>query len=285
MSAPFLAHNSSPIEALIERIEEVAVLPHVVYKVLELSATTDTAASELEKTIVVDPGFSTRLLALANSAFYGLPKRVSSIREAVTFLGFRQIRQMAMTVGFFDMFVGKNDKESLRRRAWWRHSIDTAICCRHLASESRRLPPEEAYTCGLLHYIGKPLLDRHQAGGYDQVEQLIANSGYSETEAEHDVFGADHVEVSMAACTKWRLPETFVAALAYRSAPLEDCLNPMGAACVGLASAIAQAAVDGPGAPSLPEWALETLGFGANKAEELQERAIAVIAASRSLQF
>ena len=135
MSAPFLSEPNRSIDKLIQRIDEIAVLPHVVYKVLEQSASTDTAASELERTIVVDPGFSTRLLTLANSAFYGLPKKVTSIRDAVTFLGYKQIRQLAMTVGFFDMFVGKNDRESLRRRAGLRLSIDTVICCRLLAGE------------------------------------------------------------------------------------------------------------------------------------------------------
>lgn len=284
MSAQFLNPASRPVDLLIERIEEVAVLPHVVYKVLELSASTDTAASELEKTIVVDPGFSTRLLALANSAFYGLPKRVSSIREAVAFLGFKQIRQMAMTVGFFDMFVGKNDRESLRRRAWWRHSLDTAICCRWLATESRKLSADEAYTCGLLHFIGKPLLDRHLAGGYERVEQLIMTSAYDERSAEHEVFGGDHIEVAIAACTKWRLPETLVAALAYQDEPDETSLNPLGSACVSLGSAIASSAVDGPGMV-MPLWALTTLGFAPEKAEDVRERAIATIAASRSLQL
>lgn len=284
MSAQFASPANRPIDQLIERIDEVAVLPHVVYKVLELSATTDTAACELEKTIVVDPGFSTRILALANSAFYGLPKRVTSIREAVAFLGYRQIRQMAMTVGFFDMFVGKNDRESLRRRSWWRHSIDTAISCRWLAVESRMLPPDEAYTCGLLHFIGKPLLDRHLVGGYDQVDQLVMTADYTELDAEREVFGGDHIEVAMAACSKWRLPETLVAALDYQAEPSADSINPAGAACVSLGTAIASSAMDGPGA-LLPVWALRMLGLSEEKAEDLQERAVATIAASRSMQL
>lgn len=285
MSAPFLSEPNRSIDKLIQRIDEIAVLPHVVYKVLEQSASTDTAASELERTIVVDPGFSTRLLTLANSAFYGLPKKVTSIRDAVTFLGFKQIRQLAMTVGFFDMFVGKNDRESLRRRAWWRHSIDTAICCRWLAGESRKLPPDEAYTSGLLHFIGKPLLDRHDPAGYERVEQLIAEYGWDEAAAERDVFGGDHVEVAMAACQKWRLPEPLVASLSYLEEPEPEAQHRAGMACVAVASAISSAAVDGPGAHALPVWALETLGFSPERAEDLLERAISVIASSRSMQL
>ncbi len=285
MSATSPSISNQALDRMIERIDEIAVLPHVVYKVLELSATTDTAATEIERAIVIDPGFSTRLLALANSAFYALPRRVTSIRDAVAFLGYKQIRQLAMTVGFFDMFVGKNDKESLRRRAWWRHSIDSAICCRWLAQETKKLPPEDAYTCGLLHYIGKPLLDRHQAGGYEQVDQLIAVHQYSELEAEATVFGCHHVEVAIGACTKWRMPERLLHALNYQTVVTNDVEDAYAIATVALGSSISRMAVDGPASGELPMWALRMLGFDTFVTEDLIERAIDVVASSRKMQL
>lgn len=282
MSAQFVQSTTDTLEKVVNRIDEIAVLPHVVYKVLELSATTDTAASELERAIVIDPGFSTRLLTLANSAFYGLPKRVTSIREAVTFLGFKQIRQLAMTVGFFDMFVGKNDRESLRRRAWWRHSIDTAVCCRYLAQQTRALPPDEAYTCGLLHYIGKPILDRYQPGGYDQVEALTA-SGASVRAAEQSVFGCDHVQVAIAACKKWRLPETLLDGIDYDRIDEENV--PKASAVVAVGSAMAHSIVDGPAADPIPDWALLNLSYSPDQADDLIERATEVLASAQSLSL
>jgi HD-like signal output (HDOD) protein len=282
MSAQFATTPSETLDKIVSRIDEIAVLPHVVYKVLELSATTDTAASALERAIVIDPGFSTRLLTLANSAFYGLPRRVTSIREAVTFLGFKQIRQLAMTVGFFDMFVGKNDRESLRRRAWWRHSIDTAVCCRYLAQQTRALPPDEAYTCGLLHFIGKPILDRFQPGGYDQVEALVA-SGASARAAEQAVFGCDHIVVAYAACQKWRMPETLLDGIDYDRADEEDV--PKASAIVAVASAMAWSIVDGPSAAPIPDWALVHLSYTPDQADDLIERATEVLAAAQSLSF
>lgn len=282
MSAQFVSTPSETLEKLVNRIDEIAVLPHVVYKVLELSATTDTAASELERAIVIDPGFSTRLLTLANSAFYGLPRRVTSIREAVTFLGFKQIRQLAMTVGFFDMFVGKNDRDSLRRRAWWRHSIDTAICCRFLAQQTRTMPPDEAYTCGLLHYIGKPLLDRFQPGGFDQVDALIA-TGAGWRASEQSVFGCDHIMVALAACKKWRLPDTLLEGIDYDRADEEEV--PIASAVVAVGSAIAHSIVDGPAAAPLPDWALRHLSYTPDQADDLIERATEVLASAQTLSF
>ena len=139
--------NDERLNDILRKVNDLAVLPHVVFKVLEISGSSEAPASHMERAIVVDPGFSAKVLSLANSAGMGLPRKVNSIREAIAFLGFRQMRSLAMTVGVFDLFVGKTDKESLRRRAWWRHSIDTAVCCRWLATQSRKasfialLPP------------------------------------------------------------------------------------------------------------------------------------------------
>src|SRR5687768_7393250 len=171
-AAPVLNDDAAGLERILTRVNEMPVLPHVVFKVMEISGSSESPGHELEKAIVVDPGFSSKLLSLANSAYYGLPRKVTSVREAITFLGFKSIRQLAMTVGVFDMFIGKNDRDSLRRRRWWRHSVDTAVCCKWLAAETRKMPQDEAYTSGLLHYIGKTLLDRFGDGPYEKVELL-----------------------------------------------------------------------------------------------------------------
>ena len=118
-----LQFESPDLNALMARMRDLAVLPHVVYKVLEISGNSDSSTAEVERTIVVDPGFSSKLLTVANSAYYALPRKVTSIREAILFLGFKSIRQIAMTVGVYDMFIGKTDAESMRRRTWWWASI------------------------------------------------------------------------------------------------------------------------------------------------------------------
>ncbi len=260
---------------LISKVDELAVLPHVVYKVLEISESTDAPASDLEKAITVDPGFSSKVLVLANSAAFGLPKRVTSIREAVMFVGYRGIRNLALTVGIFDLFVGKTDRESLRRRAWWRHSVDTAVCCRWLARESGTGRAEEAYTCGLLHLIGKTLLDRFGSEGYDRVEDL-QNAGMTDSEAEFEVYGCDHADVALAASRKWGLPEDLGEGLAYKNAESQGTL----CALTALASSIAYHAkgVD----TELPIWALGVLSLTPEQAELLTERGKEAITAAQS---
>lgn len=287
MSAlPAANDNHERIARIASRINEIAVLPHVVFKVLEISSSTDTPASAMEKAIIIDPGFSSKLLMLANSAYYSLPKKVSSIREATTFLGYKAVRQLAMTVGLFDLFVGKNDKESLRRRAWWRHSVDTAVCSRWLAGEVKTVSSEEAYTCGLLHYIGKTLLDRLGDASYDLVEEKIA-AGEDHLDAEMAVFGCTHLEIAQAAGRKWGFPDSLVEGLLYIDPGPENKFEGL-CACVAIADKIAQLALCGrmQGEEcdmdrSLPEWAMTALGLAPDRAPDLIDRGVAAIGSAQ----
>ncbi|MBI1757391.1 MAG: HDOD domain-containing protein [Fimbriimonas ginsengisoli] len=269
-----VVQESPSLTKLIAQVNDLAVLPHVVFKVLELSGSTENPASEIEKAITVDPGFSSKVLILANSASNALPKKVSSIREALIFLGYRSVRQLAMTVGIYDMFVGKTDRDSLLRRSWWRHSVDSAVSCRWLAEKTRKVSADDAYTCGLLHLIGKTILDRLGDGSYRQVEDMVM-FGIKDYKAEEAVFGFNHMEVSIAAATKWALPETLISGLCYLRVPDENHPHRALRACTALGSAIATLAVEGATVDQedslrfLPAWAFEALEIAEDKAMPL----------------
>lgn len=286
MSALPIESLNDPLTQLIDKVDGLAVLPHVVFKVLEVSASEDAPPLELERAIIVDPGFSSKVLTLANSAFFGLPRRVTSIREAIMFLGFRSVRNLAMTVGTYDMFVGKNDKESLRRKSWWKHSVDTAVCSKWLAFFTRKAQPDDSYTCGLLHLIGKTLLDRFGHGDFERVAMMVA-AGVPELDAESRVFGCNHVDVALAASEHWGFPASLVSGLSYLTPPDDDDPSATQRACTALGNAIARIArnrLDFPDkelSEELPEWALYTLDIAPEKVEMLKEQGIGAIAAAQ----
>jgi HD-like signal output (HDOD) protein len=286
MSAMPIDTTHDPLEELLEKVDGLAVLPHVVFKVLEVSSSEDAPPLELERAIIVDPGFSSKVLTLANSAFFGLPRRVTSIREAILFLGFRQVRNLAMTVGTYDMFVGKSDKESLRRQAWWRQSVDTAVCCKWLSFFTRKAQPDDSYTCGLLHLIGKTLLDRFGNGDFDRVT-IMRDAGVPELEAEVRIYGCHHIDVALGAAKRWGFPEALVSGLDYMTPPNEEDPNSNQRACTALATAIASIAqirrdsqtdtVDW----TLPQWALDLLGIEPERVNMAVEQGIGAIAAAQ----
>lgn len=286
MSAAPQIQTDPSVERILAQASEVAVLPQVVFKIMELTgAETSSSAVELERAILVDPGFSARILAQANSAYFALPRKVSSIREASMFLGFKAVRELAMTVGVFDMFLGKNDKGSLRRRSWWRLSLDAAVCGKAIAKDLQHSSPDEAYTCGLLHCIGKTLMDRSCPEDYAKVEELVG-LGVPDYLAERNVFGCDHLDINVAACLNWGFPESLVSGLEYLHEPAANEPCSRLKALTAVSARIARSAVDGRAAEAgelLPDWALKALRIPEGKGQDLVLRGTTAIAEAKHL--
>lgn len=212
MAAPNLVPEDR-IERILSSTRDLAVMPHVVFKVLEMSSADDSSAASLEAAVQTDPGLSTKVLSIANSAAFALPTRVTSINQAIMFIGLRQMRQLCMTAGLVETFVGRNDASSLRRRQWWRTAVDTGLAARKLAQDAR-VEAESAYACGLLHLVGKSVLDRFDKDGYATVEAMVAE-GVNEAEAETRVFQCDHVTLGQAVADRWKLPDEIKSGIAY----------------------------------------------------------------------
>ncbi|MBL8087616.1 MAG: HDOD domain-containing protein [Chthonomonas sp.] len=277
--------TAAPLETILAGVKDVAVLPQVVFKIMEGTSSTDTSANELERNIIIDPGFSAKVLSMANSAYFALPRRITSIKDAVQFLGFKTVRQIAMNAGVFDLFVGKTDRESMRRRTWWRHSLDTANCGRWIAGHYASLPPEEAYTAGLLHLIGKTILDRSNSEQYNLVETGIAQ-GIPDFAVEKHLFGCSHVEVTVGVCGQWGLPTDLLHGVEY-SEPTAPDFGPSVRACVAVAHCIAGLATAGKPADVdmrslFPDWAVESLNIADNLEQWVDSGIAAIAAANRA---
>jgi putative nucleotidyltransferase with HDIG domain len=254
---------TTPAESVVQKVKDLAALPQVVHQIIHLTNNPNASVKDLERLISIDQGMSTRVLNTVNSAYYGFSRKIASIKDAVVLLGFKAVRNLAMTVSVFDLFVGKTDRQNLRRGKWWRHSIDTALCARLIASQVAGVSPDEAYTAGLLHDIGKPLLDRYGDAPYEQVEDLVAQ-GVPELTAERQVYGCDHAEVGRAVSQHWGFPEKLVEAIGCHHTESADGLQdaPLTAVVV-LANHVAHL-LRQPDAPDtwwfdLPQWVSETL--------------------------
>ena len=289
MSALPTGQTNEAVRRVLSKTKEVAVLPQVVYKIMEMTSSEDSSSTMLEEAIVIDPGFSAKILTQANSAYYALPRKVTSIREAVAFLGFRAVRQLGLAVGVFDLFVGKTDAESIRRRTWWRHSLDTAACCRFIAGRAKLGMADEAYTVGLLHYIGKTLTDRSNPAEYDKVMMLL-EKGATDLQAERAVFGCDHVEVGTAAAANWGFPEVLVQGMDYVNEPDNSCEHKRLRALVGLGDKVAHLVMEGKkneqwDVDAVQDWTLETLGVDQQELKKIIDESTEEITAAASIAF
>ena len=261
--------KQSSLDEILSRVSEIAVLPQVIHQLMEITDSQDGSPADIEKAVGIDPGFTAKLLAMANSAQFALPRKVTSLREACMMLGFKQIRTVALSAGVFDLFIGKNDKESMRRRDWWKFSVDTAEMARWVASQCGMVP-QEAYTVGLLHYVGKTLIDQSDPTAYDKVMH-VTEKGAPERLAEKIIFAVDHIDVAQEMANRWRFPETLLDGLNYLDAPDVTGTSSKLAAVTHIAHMLVKIARHGrPSDPAknvFSDWALNLVGVDPLTAE------------------
>jgi putative nucleotidyltransferase with HDIG domain len=192
-------------------------LPAVVMELLSSIEQDDVDISVLAKKVSYDQALTAKTLRLANSSTYGLQVKVTTIQQAITFLGFQTTRNLITAAAITGCFpsgrcVGFHDK------AFWRHSIATAACARALARRMR-FNQDIAFTAGLLHDIGRLVLVTGHPDAYAQVVAWHAQHGGDWQDAEQAVLGIDHIDAGVALADHWNFSSTMRQAIAYHHAP------------------------------------------------------------------
>lgn len=241
------------IDELVDGIVTLPTLPQNLDHITRLINDPDPSMSELGRAIAVDPAFALKTLRLVNSAFYGLRQEVTSVELAVTLLGLRVVRNLVVTALVCETL---HDAERLLR-----HSVATALAARAVATPPRAgasVDPEEAFTCGLLHDVGRILIQTYLPDALDTIVALSQEQGLPFFEAERRVIGADHAEMGARLALRWKLPARVAGAIAAHHEPdrVADpgvrALAGVIAAADAIASFSGMASHTGPYAPPPP---------------------------------
>jgi len=190
-------------------------MPPVVQEVLRLTASKDAQARDLADAVSQDQGLASKLLRLANSAYYGLSRQVSSVPEAVNVVGFSKVRTAAIASAAYEVVPG-SDRE-LRSRLW-RHSVAVASVCNRLAVRSGHLDPEEAVAAGLLHDSGVLVFDQVYPREYRAVREAVTDE-VALPEVEAREMGLTHAELGSRLLIHWSLPIALTIAAAGHHTP------------------------------------------------------------------
>jgi len=192
------------IAEVLKSVQRLPSLPAVVLELLASLNDDSLSLDSLARKISLDQALSASVLRVANSSFYGRPGQVMSARDGIAMLGLRTVRQLVLTASLIKSVDGPM-QGSFDLTTYWRHAIGTALCARALAAHLGE-NPEQAYTAGLLHDIGRLVLATRFAERYAQVTAWrAANDGYL-LAAEQEVLGFDHAVVGEALVRHWRLP-------------------------------------------------------------------------------
>ena len=208
------------LERLFVRMEQVATLPVIAQKVLQITDSEHAQPDELREAIQTDPILVARILRRLNSSYYALSTKITDLRTAISLLGYREIRNLAMTVCMSRLYETPGHHGTYRREALWEHCVAVGAAARLVARVCGRGVPEEAYIAGLLHDLGIILIDQSLRRHFCQVVSMISPT-VSTCEAENQVLSFDHALLGGFVAAKWSLPEPVVDAIAFHHSPGE----------------------------------------------------------------
>lgn len=207
---------------LLARVQELQPLPAVALRLISMADDSRFSAMDLADTVRVDQALTLKVLRLSNSAFFGLPRRITSIREAVVLLGFREVRSLALSACMVDDLT----RDAILRAGidydvFWRNSVVVAYFAQALAV-MEHLDQDEAFTAGLVHNIGRLALaqqrpeDLHDATVEARVRKL------SIQDVQRERYGYTDAELGAAIADSWTFPVPLVDAIANHMASLLD---------------------------------------------------------------
>lgn len=225
---------------LIDDTLELASLPAVVLRALELLNAPDSSAADIGQVISEDPALSVRLLRIVNSSFYGFPSRIETISRAITIVGTLEITDLVLGSSAVEAFAGLPN-ELIDMQQFWEHSLYAGVVARVLARHHRAPNTERFFVSGLLHDIGSLVL-YHQRPEESRRALELARAGRPLHQVEQEIFGFDHSDVGAELMEAWNLPEAFIEAARHHHRPVEAQQFQLETAMVHLADVIAAGA-------------------------------------------
>lgn len=210
----------SLMEEILAAIEEMPPFPQVVQRAMQALADPDYEVSGLVDILKVDQAVTANILKLCNSAFFGLPRKVASLKEAVVYLGANQLRQLLLSGAASKIYEKPNEGYALFADELWRHALATAVMAQVLRRHLRfKIDDNLVFTAGLLHDVGKVVLSAFVIDKYRAIESLVESGNCSFQEAEKDVLGFDHAQIGGKIAEKWEFPPEIITAIACHHEP------------------------------------------------------------------
>lgn len=194
-------------------------MPQAVIKIKQLISDPNSDTSKVAGIIESDQAVAAKVLKMANSAFYGMSGKISSIHQASLLLGYQTLGEIVTIAGAADILEGKMpgygyDAQDLRQ-----HSLSAAFTAKKIAEMKNKDLIHEAHTAGLIHDVGKIILDKHVLQNKEQIDAYMAYAQTTFLIAERNFFGFDHAEIAYEVCRTWQIPEMISVAIRYHHQP------------------------------------------------------------------
>jgi len=202
--------NMKHINKIINEIEDLTPIPQVTHKIITLLKGSDTNISTLTEVLLYDPAITSNILKICNSAYFGLPRKIDSLQQAITYLGINQIIDIVLMKSTGENLKKEQKGYELHEGELWKYSVASALIAKELNKKLGKPLDHLIFTAALLKDIGKVVLNKYVANAYENINNLVLNERLSFREAESRIIGIDHSELGGLVAEKWNFSPKMV---------------------------------------------------------------------------
>ena len=227
-SAPSINDTEKPLRGadlkmrILQNLKELPSMPQVVIKAQEVMGNQKAGAKELAAVLETDQAIATYILKIANSAYYGLSGKISSIQHASVMLGYKTLEEIITVAGSSKLLDKILKGYDLSSGDLWHHSLAVAFGSRIIAKKSNPNLEKDSFSAGLIHDIGKLMLNEYVFERKENFEEFMEYGKKAYDKAEKHIFGFDHAEIGYEICKYWHIPSALCAAIRYHHNPFKS---------------------------------------------------------------
>ena len=209
-------------DELLKAVQDLPPMPKVLFKIQKLLLDPYSDTQQIAGYIETDQALAAKVLKMANSPFYGMTGKVSTIQHAAIILGFQTLSELTTMAGFSAIMGRKLPGYGYHSNELWKHSLAVALASKLIAEKINPELVNDAFTAGLLHDLGKLILDPYVQDQREALDEFIENENQTFLIAEKQILGFDHAEIASEICSHWKYPESLTQAIKYHHIPSES---------------------------------------------------------------
>lgn len=194
------------IDLVSDQKTDLPTIPIVIDNFIKTAKSEKTSAKDLADFIINDPAISIRVLRLANSAYYGMSKKIDTISRAIVLIGFNEILSLILGMSVFSTLSKYRENSLIDMTKLWKHSVGVGFAARKIAQRKKINPNESTILAGLLHDIGKIIFSVYFPDEYNKVLKKAANGESSLYNIEKQILGLNHAEMAYLLMEYWNFP-------------------------------------------------------------------------------
>jgi HD-like signal output (HDOD) protein len=201
------------MKKILKTAKDLPPMPQTTLKAHEIIKNPNASFEDLASVLEMDQAIATHVLRIANSPYYGMSGTVSSIKHASTILGLKVLEELIVTAWSTKALASRMPGYGLATGDLWQHSLGVAFGSKIIAARKNLGMANDAFSAGLIHDVGKLVLDPYILERRDAFTAFLADGKESFLGAEKEILGFDHGEIAAELCTNWNVPQTLATAI------------------------------------------------------------------------